>query len=109
MRPEQAAGLLDLDGRCDLVLYEGAEHGFAKAQIELGDYYRKGRGVRRDYVQAYMWYSLATLDSEPRRTAWVTVNRAVNNRDDIANAMTPDLIAEAKRLARAWKAKKWGK
>ena len=55
--------------------------------------YWGGEGVAQDYVEAYMWYSLAaTLGNEPTRDA----------RDVIAGAMSPAQIAEAERLAREW-------
>ncbi len=81
---------------------EAAEQGDADAQFNLGVNYYKGRGVPQDYVQAHMWYSLAASRLPPGK------NRALaaENRDIIAERMTPAQIAEAQRLAREWKPKR---
>ncbi|MSP83097.1 MAG: hypothetical protein EXQ94_09225 [Alphaproteobacteria bacterium] len=57
--------------------------------------YRNGQGVPQDFVQAHFWYNLAGAGGE---------ETAVENRDGIAQSMTPDQIAEAQRLAREWMA-----
>ena len=36
-----------------------AEQGVAEAQLNLGNIYRKGRGVPQDYAEAVKWYSKA--------------------------------------------------
>ncbi len=36
-----------------------AEQGHAQAQVNLGIIYSQGRGVPKDFVQAYRWYTLA--------------------------------------------------
>jgi len=51
-------------------------------------------GVPQDYVQAHMWYNLASADGG---------SYASKLRADIARKMTPDQIAEAQALAREWK------
>ena len=84
---------------------EAANQGFARAQSNLGLMYLIGRGVPQDYVQAHMWSSLAVSRIPPGRDR----DDAVKNRDIAAMYMTPDQIAEAKRLAREWKPKKEGK
>jgi len=63
------------------------------AQYMLGRMYARGQGVVQDYVQAHKWFNLAA--SRGHRDA----PRA---RDDIAQRMTPNQIAEAQRLAREW-------
>ncbi len=63
--------------------------------------YEKGQGVPQDYVQAHMWYNLAASHFAPGSDR----DRAVKNRDIIAEKMTPAQIAEAQRLAREWKPK----
>ena len=80
-----------------------AEQGYAVAQGNLGSSYSKGEGVTQDYVLAHMWYNLATsqLSGEDRETA-------VRNRDIIAEKMTSEQLAEARRLAREWKPKSSG-
>ena len=77
----------------------GRSRGDAEAQVNLGVRYSNGRGVPQDDVQAHMWFNLAAsrLIGEERE-------RVVRSRDLAAGRMTPDEIAEAKRLAREWDA-----
>ena len=65
----------------------------------LGASYADGRGVVHDYVQAYMWHTLAAsrLTGDEREIS-------VKARDGLVNVMTPDQIAEAQRLASEWDA-----
>ena len=72
---------------------KAAEQGYAPAQADLGVLYWNGQGVQQDVVLAYVWLSLAAAH-EPG---------AVGERDVVASQMTPEEIAEAKRLARDWK------
>ncbi len=50
----------------------------------------------------YMWTDLAASSYPPGEKR----DAAVKNRDLVAEVMTPAEIAEAKKLAREWKAKK---
>ncbi len=70
-----------------------AEKGHASAQNKLGLMYEYGQYVRQDYVHAHVWYNLSAAQGKID---------AVNNRDDLAEHMTPAQIAEAQRLAREW-------
>ncbi len=81
---------------------KAAEQGLAKAQYNLGFMYGQGLGVPQDYVQAYMWFKLAASRfplSEDR-------DKAVKNRNIIAEKMTLAQVSEAQKLAREWKPKK---
>jgi TPR repeat protein len=69
-----------------------AEQGVDNAQALLGGMYYVGVGVPRDYVEAYMWLSLATAQG---------IGRA--EFDSVERTMTPDQIAEAQKRAAAWK------
>jgi len=71
-----------------------AEAGNAGAQLYLGVMYAKGEGVPQDYVQAHMWFNLAAASGEADD---------VKSRDLAASKMTPAQIAEAQRLASAWR------
>jgi TPR repeat protein len=71
-----------------------ADQGHAGAQFNLGLLYANGRGVAQDLVQAHMWLNLAAAGLEPA---------AQRERDLVAKKMTRSQIAEAIRLARAWK------
>ena len=81
-----------------------AEQGYADAQFNLGFSYKEGRGVPKDYVQAHKWFNLSTvstdLDKEDKEAA-------VTLRDDLAENMTREQIAEAQRLANEWEPKEW--
>ncbi len=75
-------------------LLKAAAQGDKGAQVTLGFLYDMGRGVSQDYVQAHMWVNLAAAQGQ---------EEAVAMRDEIAQEMTPEQIAEAQRLAREWK------
>ena len=77
-----------------------ADQGTARAQCDLGGMYENGQGVPQDYVQAHKWFNL----SASRAMAGVR-DYAVKNRDILAAKMTPAQIAEAQKLASAWKPK----
>ncbi len=79
--------------------YEGAaNHGHVEAQIRLGELYEFGIGTATDFVTAYMWAEIAEriAGSHSERV------RAGGNRDTVAELMSAEQIAEAKRRARAW-------
>jgi hypothetical protein len=76
-----------------------AEQGHAEAQFLLAKKYRFGEGVPQDYVQSHMWVNLAAS-----RLTGETREAAVEARDNVAQIMTPEQIAEAQRLAREWEA-----
>ena len=73
-----------------------AEQGEILAQNNLAYSYAIGSGVFQDYVQAHKWFSVAASRGHPS---------ANKDRDKIAGHMTPDQVAEARRLAREWLAK----
>jgi TPR repeat protein len=76
-----------------------AEQGLAQAQSKLSAMYALGRGVPQNYVQAHMWANLAGAQGE---------NEAIKLRKELATRISPAQIAEAQRLARAWKPKGQG-
>jgi uncharacterized protein len=73
-----------------------ADQGNAVAQINLGFMYEQGQGVPQDYVQAHKWYNLGAAAGD---------KDASKNRNIVAGRMTPAQIAEAQKLASAWKPK----
>jgi TPR repeat protein len=75
---------------------KAAELGDVDGESALGFAYEYGRGVPRDYVQAYMWLDLAAVPGGefPAR-----------DRDELAAKMTTDQVLEAQRMAREWKPK----
>ena len=70
--------------------------GRVAAQNSLGGLYVSGRGVPKDYVVAYMWFSLSAAQGD---------HDSAIQRDLVAKLMTPAQIAEAQKLAREWKPK----
>ncbi len=71
-----------------------ADQGLGDAQDELAYMYVNGHGVPKDYVLAYMWLNLAAPQG---------ISGAAKERDDLAQHMTPEQIAEAQKLASEWK------
>ena len=76
-----------------------AEQGHADAQYSLGVMYSQGRGVPQDYVQAHMWFNLAASRLLPGEG----YNAAIQERNLVAERMTPAQIAEAETLSREWR------
>ncbi len=71
-----------------------AERGDNRAQYWLGIIYFEGKGVPQDYVRAHVWLSLAAQRG----------NRAARlGRHGVARRMSAAEIAEAERLAAAWR------
>ena len=88
-----SSGVMDLRDYEEAIRWyrAAAEQGYSKAQNNLGFMYDKGQGVPQDYIQAHMWFNLAAAsggDGEDRE-------KAVHNRDEIAEKMTSEQIAEA--------------
>lgn len=79
---------------------EAANQGDAWAQASLAILYNFGRGVSKDPVQAYMWYELAVAGTKSGDRQSIE-----EMRDNLASAMSPAQVAEAKKLARDWKPK----
>ena len=71
-----------------------AEQGFARAQYHLGSMYQQGQGVPQNDVQAFMWLILAAVEG---------FESAVIIQKMLMNAMLPDQIMVAERLAKKWK------
>ena len=67
------------------------------AHNNVGHMYEEGRGVRQDYAQAHMRYSLAISLSNPNP------GTAIQNLNSLIKKMTPAQTAQAERLAREWR------
>ena len=63
------------------------------AQANLAYMYLHGKGVRQDYFQAYVWYNLSAAGGDVE---------AAQNRDSVAEKMTPADISEAQQVVREW-------
>lgn len=70
---------------------KGAEQGEADAQVNLGLAYYDGKGVRQDFVMAYMWISLAAEQGH---------ELARNNKDILTKEMTAADVSKAQTLSR---------
>ena len=73
-----------------------AEQGDPFAEASLGLLYQFGKGVKKDSVQALMWYEVALARSSVGDRASIA-----ELRDDIIGEMTAAQIAEARRRAGA--------
>ena len=71
-----------------------AEVGDSRAMLALGRLYAAGVGAPQDYVEAHMWLNLAAGFGEPE---------AAEERDTLAQEMTVEERAEARKLAREWR------
>ena len=77
-----------------------AEQGDPFAQASLAILFRFGKGVNRDYVEAYKWFYLAAS-----RTTGSDQESILELRDSTAARMTAEQVTEASRWAREWKPK----
>lgn len=85
------------------VWYEkAAAQGHPLAQNNLAELYFAGLGVSQDYVRAYMWVDLAAAHMQGEEK-----KQAEENREDVAQRMTPAQITEAKRLSEQCRSKKF--
>ncbi len=73
-----------------------AQQDYEKAQLNLGAMYGGGKGVKRDYVQAYKWLNVCAAKGD---------QKCVAQRDLVAQKLKPKQLAEAQRLASAFKPK----
>ena len=74
-----------------------AEQGDASAQSNLGFMYGTGQGVLQDYARAHMWLNLASAAGDSKY--------GTENRDILANKMTPQQIEKAQEMAKACQAR----
>ena len=76
---------------------KAAEQGHAGASFALGFMYVSGSGVPQDDIEGYKWFSLTvTYANGPLRGI------SAEARDDTAERLTPEQLAEGQKLAREW-------
>ena len=75
-----------------------AEQGNATAQYNLGVMYEEGNGVLQDDVYAHMWWNIAASNGDEDSS---------KSRNQVAEIMTTEQIAEAQKLARECVAKNY--
>jgi len=76
-----------------------AAQGHRPAQFYLGTLYAEGQGVEPDPVEALKWVTLAATPPADLTIA----ARASKFRAELMERMRPEQIAEAERLAAAWR------
>ena len=74
-----------------------AAEGDVRAMMTLGRAYQRGAGVPQDYILAHFWFNVAASQDD---------SRAVAERDSLAELMTVEEQAEARKLLRKWRSKK---
>nr|WP_298101754.1 peptidoglycan-binding protein [uncultured Shinella sp.] len=82
--------------------FEGAAKWFQKAselgvrdsQFNLAILYARGNGVKQDLVESYKWFAIAARDGD---------HDAGAKRDEVANAMRPEQLSDAKAKVELWK------
>ena len=79
-------------------LRKAAEQGYGGAQESLGFSYEAGTGVTRDNIEAYKWLLLALVHTDTETSTHFF--------DALAERMTPEQIAEGKRRAAEFLAKR---
>ena len=72
-----------------------AEQGNAEAQGLLGAMYRRGQGVRRNSVRAFVWFTRAGARGN---------SKAKTELHEVSQTMTPEELAQAKEMAEACEA-----
>lgn len=75
-----------------------ADQGHANAQAVLGSLYAVGLGVPKDFVNAYVWVSLALPRLEGRMR-----DRAVALQDELSTLMSSKEIGKARKIAGSWR------
>jgi TPR repeat protein len=82
------------DAKAAYWFLQAADQGHVKAQANLGVMYAHGEGVVPDLVLAYFLLDLAAAQGN---------GNAVNNRDLVAEHMTPEEIGEARQMVEEWR------
>jgi TPR repeat protein len=72
-----------------------AEQGNAKAQSVLGVMYRRGEGVSRSSVRAFIWLNRAAARGDARAKVELR---------DVSQTMTPEELSQAREMAQACEA-----
>ena len=70
-----------------------AEKGSSVSQYFLGIMYLKGSGVLQDFIQAHMWFNIATSKDHKKARGYL---------DKLTDRMSPEQLAEAQKRAREW-------
>ena len=85
-----------MDGSFDMAhagFAELSESGSSVSQYYLGMMYRNGKGVLQDFCMAHMWFNIASSRGH---------EKARMRLECLTGKMTPEMVAEAQRMAREW-------
>jgi TonB family protein len=74
-----------------------AERGDVAAQMQLGMLHMEGKGTKRNFIEAYKWFDIAAANG---------ASGAAEQRDSLAQRMTPSQVAKAQKRSAAFKPKK---
>src|SRR5262249_35044479 len=80
-----------------------AEWGHPFAQYDLAEMYAAGTGVSQDRLTAHMWYTGAISRLSGDGSSVAMRAQALRARALVGERMSPAELAEAARLAQAWK------
>lgn len=83
------------------LLITSADQGFGVSQAILATYYRSGQnGLKKDYIQAYKWHTLAKMTGHPGGGA--TGFRGLSFDELLAEEMSHEEIERAEFLVKEW-------
>lgn len=85
-----------------------ANQNYAAAQCMLGSMYGNGMGTPKDFVKAYMWYTIGLSNPVPSKNPLYSADMCKTLRDALVQGMhmTDQQIAEGGNLAKNWKPQK---
>jgi hypothetical protein len=72
-----------------------AEQGNTKAQSKLGEMYRRGKGVARNSLRAFLWLTRAAARGDASAKAELR---------EVSQTMTPEELAQAREMTQACEA-----
>ena len=76
-------------------LCQAADQGYFQARLEVGNLYWRGQlNTRKDFIMAYVWYSLAAKVSNGDWDVWELRS--------VKNEMTPHQLAESEQMLADW-------
>lgn len=75
---------------------QAANLGVSDSQFNLAILYARGNGIQQDLEESYKWFAIAAKGGD---------KDAATKRDEVANAMRPEQLANAKAKVDLWKVK----
>ena len=81
---------------------KAAYQGWDAAHFNLGHAYANGRGIPKDYALAHMYYNFSISHGSREDQ-----ERRAKARDDVAQKLTPQQLADAQQMGTEWQAVNW--